>query len=327
MDKYIDRFPDQLLEALTIGASLPDFVFEKPIHNIIISGMGGSGIGGLFVQNYLAPNLPLPITVVNDYNLPATCSSNTLAIFSSYSGNTAETLAAFEQALKTGCTIACVTSGGKLELLAKENALFTVIIPGDMPPRTCLGYSVVAQLTILFKAGLIAENFIDEIKTTVALLVDEKQSIHTIAEQAAAAIKNTIPLIYTDTAINVVGLRLKQQINENAKMFAFNLAIPEMNHNELVAYYNQHKEISVIYLRHEHEHEETARRFSLVDELISEKICCRQTVSATGNSMLANMFYLIHVGDWMSYYLAKINQVDPIKIEMLNWLKTALEKK
>jgi len=327
MDKYIDRFPKQLLEALAIGTNLPDIDCPRPVNNIVIAGMGGSGIGGLLLKDFLKPTLAIPIEVVNDYNLPACCNENTLLICSSYSGNTEETLSAFAQAIVGNCMIACVTSGGKLATLAQQHNFPVVTIPGGMPPRTCLGYSSVAQLFILLRAGVINDTFIKSIEQAAALLTSAKETIHQTAKSVAGLVCNTIPIVYADIAINAAALRLKQQINENAKMLCFNHALPEMNHNELVAYFEKHENLSVIYLRHSAEHPKTANRFKLVEELINDKIGCSATISADGDSFLEHIFYLIHVGDWLSYYLAELHGVDPIKIEMLDWLKIALENK
>ncbi len=327
MDKYIDRFPKQLLEALAIGANLPDIHCPRQVNNIVISGMGGSGIGGLLLKDFLKSTLSIPLEVINDYNLPAICNENTLLICSSYSGNTEETLSAFAQAVDRNCMVACVSSGGRLSDLAHQHHFPVVTVPGGMPPRTCLGYSSVAQLFILYKSGIISNTFIKNIEQAAALLTTAKETIHQTAKSIAVLVKDSIPVVYADTAINTVALRLKQQINENAKMLCYNLALPEMNHNELVAYFEKHENLSVIYLRHPAEHPQTAKRFTLVEELISDKIGCSATIYSDGNSFLENIFYLIHVGDWLSFYLAELNGVDPIKIEMLDWLKTALEKK
>ncbi len=327
MDKYIDRFPQQLLEAVEIGLKVESFSFEREIKHIVVSGMGGSGIGGLLLKDALKHKLAIPFEVSNDYQLPASCNQHTLVICSSYSGNTEETISSLQDALRKGCMIACVTTGGKLHELAKSNNLPVILIPGGMPPRTCLGYSSVAQLFILKHSGLIDEQFIADIKSTAAMLSAQKNEIQLTAKIIADRFQNTIPLIYADISIYAVALRWKQQINENAKMACFANVLPEMNHNELVAFHEADQRIGVIYLRHNHEHPQTAKRFELTSELIQEKICCSTNVAATSASALENMFYLIHVGDWVSLYLSQLKGVDPIKIDMLDWLKTALEKK
>jgi glucose/mannose-6-phosphate isomerase len=327
MDKYIDRFPQQLLEAVEIGLTASDFKLQNPLHHIVISGMGGSGIGGLLIKDLLKQRLKTPIEVINDYTLPLHCGENTLVICSSYSGNTEETLATFDQALRKKCMIACVTTGGKLLEKAVKNNLPHIVIPGGMPPRSCLGYSTVAQLFVLKCAGIINDYFIEEIKDAAHLLINKRDDIQLSAKTLADQLQQSIPIIYGDVAIQAVVLRWKQQINENAKMHCFCHVIPEMNHNELVAYYKKNTAIAAVFIRHPNEYPQTARRFELVKELINDKVSCTVAVSSEGNHAIENMFYLIHLGDWMSFYLSVLKGVDPIKIDMLDWLKTALEKK
>ena len=130
MDKYIDRFPQQLLEAVEIGLTASDFKLQNPLHHIVISGMGGSGIGGLLIKDLLKQRLKIPIEVINDYTLPLHCGENTLVICSSYSGNTEETLATFDQALRKKCMVACVTTGGKLLEKAVKIIYHISLFPG-----------------------------------------------------------------------------------------------------------------------------------------------------------------------------------------------------
>jgi glucose/mannose-6-phosphate isomerase len=185
MDKYIDRFPQQLLEAVEIGLTASDFKLQNPLHHIVISGMGGSGIGGLLIKDLLKQRLKIPIEVINDYTLPLHCGENTLVICSSYSGNTEETLATFDQALRKKCMIACVTTGGKLLEKAVKNNLPHIVIPGGMPPRSCLGYSTVAQLFVLKCAGIINDYFIEEIKDAAHLLINKRDDIQLSAKTLA----------------------------------------------------------------------------------------------------------------------------------------------
>ncbi len=325
MDKYIDRFPEQLIEALAIGEQISEINAERPITNILISGMGGSGIGGAIVQEFVADKLNIPVLIVNDYDLPVFAAENTLFICCSYSGNTEETLSTFHQALEKKCFVVCITTGGKLKELAEINKFPTVIIPGGMPPRTCLGYSLVAQLYVLYKMSLIGDDFITQIKRAADLLLKLEEEIKITAKSTAEKIKDTIPIIYSSTPLQNVGLRLKQQINENAKMHCFANVIPEMNHNELVAYYERNTNLSVIYLRDKSASKQINKRFDLCAELIRPKVLVMEEFYAEGTTHFEKLLYLVHIGDWLSYYLSELNLVDAIKIQSLDWLKTELE--
>jgi len=325
MDKYIDRFPEQLIEALAIGEQIPEIIAETPITNILISGMGGSGIGGAFVQEFVADKLSVPLVIVNDYTIPAYAGENTLLICCSYSGNTEETLSTFHQAVEKKCFVVCITTGGKLKDLAEDNKFPIVIIPGGMPPRTCLGYSLVAQLYVLFKMGFITDDFITQIKRATDLLLKFQSEIKTIAKSTAEKIKDTIPVIYAAAPIQNIALRWKQQINENAKMHCFTNVIPEMNHNELVAYYERNNNLSVIYLRDKNVSKQINKRFDLCAELIRPKVLAIEELYAEGTTHFEKLLYLVHVGDWLSFYLSELKAVDAIKIQSLEWLKTELE--
>lgn len=325
MDKYIDRFPEQLIEALAIGENIAEINAERQIHNIIISGMGGSGIGGAFVQEFVNNELPIPLSIVHDYNIPAYAGENTLLICCSYSGNTEETLSVFEQGLEKKCFIICITTGGKLKEYAEREHLPLVLIPGGMPPRTCVGYSLVAQLSVLHKMGFINSDYITEIKRAADLLLRSGADIRSKAKIIAEKIKDTIPVIYTAAPMQNVGMRLKQQINENAKMFCFANTIPEMNHNELVAFYESNLNISVIYLRDKSASKQINKRFDLCAELIRPKVLLAAEFYAEGTTHFEKVLYLVHLGDWMSYYLSELKSVDAIKIQSLDWLKTELE--
>ncbi|MFI5170902.1 MAG: bifunctional phosphoglucose/phosphomannose isomerase [Chitinophagales bacterium] len=327
MDKYIDRFPEQLLEAVAAGKIFPELKFDHPIKNIVVSGMGGSGIGGAMAKQFTGDLIDIPFETVNDYTLPAYINENTLLICSSYSGNTEETLSAFQHGVAKKCNIVCISTGGKLRTLADSMNIFTATMPGGNPPRTCLGYSFVSLLFILFKTGCISNAFIPELEKAAAKLSGSKTLIQSKTKAIAEKISGTIPLIYSSPKLSAIGTRIKQQLNENSKMHAFANVIPEMNHNELVAFYSADQNISVIYLRDMAEPEQIRKRFIFSKELIQPKVRFVEEIFADGNSYIEKIFYLVHIGDWISFYLSEIKQVDPIKIDALDWLKQELEQK
>lgn len=326
MDKYIDRFPDQLLEAVRIAQATEVFTLPRHPAHIVISGMGGSGIGAVIVRSLVGGSLKVPYAVVNNYAVPQWCNADTLVICSSYSGNTEETLASMEDARKKGCMIACVTTGGAMLQIARDNGYPVVIIPGGMPPRSCLGYSVVGQLCLLHYAGMIDNSWQDAIVRTAHFLRAHTQDLRNSAKEIAKHLQHTIPVIYADGFLSGVAVRWKQQLNENAKMHAFDHVIPEMNHNELVAYDKTDERFSAVFLRSGFEHPRIAQRFSLTEELIRPKTGYTTTVHATGDDRFCQLFSLIHLGDWLSVELAILNGADPIDIAILDWLKAALAK-
>ena len=173
--------------------------------------------------------------------------------------------------------------------------------------------------------GLIEDDFITQIKRAADLLLKLEEEIKITAKSIAEKIKDTIPIIYSSAPMQNIGLRLKQQINENAKMHCFANVIPEMNHNELVAYYERNNNLSVIYLRDKSASEQINKRFDLCAELIQPKVLVMEEFYAEGTTHFEKVLYLVHLGDWLSYYLSELKSVDAIKIHSLDWLKTELE--
>ena len=326
MDKYIQQFPEQLVDALRIVDSTAAFQLPRTPKHVITSGMGGSGIGSAIVRTLISQQLTVPFAFSSDYRLPGWTNSDTLVLCSSYSGNTEETLSAMQFALDRGCMVVCVTSGGKMLEIAKEKNLPVVIIPGGRPPRSSIGYSIIAQLFLLQHCGIIDNSWHASMEKCIAFIHENMPVIREQAESLAVEIDGSIPVIYSDALLAGTAVRWKQQLNENAKIHAFTHVVPEMNHNELVAYYHPDHRINVICLRHAPENPRTAKRFSLMEELIQGKAGSIITVLATGPTLFEQIFGLIHLGDWLSVALAERKGVNPLDIEMLEWLKKALDK-
>ena len=324
MDKYIDRFSVQLREAIRIGSVIPELKWDRQILQVLICGMGGSGIGGALVKEITQADIKVPVLLNRDYDLPAFANENTLVICSSYSGNTEETIANLQQAIERKCMVICITTGGEMERIATSHGIQTVMIPGGMPPRSCLGYSLVVQLYILYKTGCTTDQYIIQLPGAIKLLESSKDKIKSDAAEFGKTLQNTLPLIYTGAEHASIGVRWKQQINENSKMHCFAHEIPEMNHNELVSFHQPNDQLSVVLLRDHHDHQRIHKRFELVKELIAGKAGSVIEIYSEGDSQLERLFYFIHLGDWLSVYLAHANGVDPMKIEILDELKRRL---
>ncbi len=325
MYKYIETFPEQLIDAISIGEQFTCKP-EHDIHHVVVCGMGGSGIGGDLLAEITRSFITIPVVVNKQYELPAFVNENTLVILSSYSGNTEETISAYHQALKKNAQIACITTGGKLLEVARNHILLLIQLPGNMPPRTCVGYSLIAELFVLIKAGLIAGGIINDFHSAIRLIKLQQKEIKLQAEQLALQLGGCIPVIYISTEMRSVAIRWKQQFNENAKIFAVANELPEMNHNELEGYAQKNDKLFVIFLRNTTDHARIKLRFDLTKNAIAQKIAGLAEVSSMGSSFIEQAIYLIHFGDWLSFYAAKNNNIDPIQIDMLDALKTELGK-
>jgi glucose/mannose-6-phosphate isomerase len=327
MDQMVARFPAQLEEALGIAASIQLKKHDAAYRSVFISGLGGSGIGGTFVQELVRQECKLPIVVSKGYHAPRWINKHTLAICSSYSGNTEETLSTFEQLLGTGAKIVCIASGGKLIELAKKHGLDYVQLPGGWSsPRACMGFSIVCQLGVLRAAKLISARPLAQVEAARKLLVKELADIQKKAHKMVSLLGNKMPILYCADHMEAVAIRWRQQINENAKLLCWHHVLPEMNHNELVGWRDQRPDVAVIWLRNRDDFERTSIRTNITKEVVGHYASTNIEVWSKGKSAIEKAFYLVHLGDWLSVYLADARKVDAVEIKVIDFLKGELAK-
>jgi glucose/mannose-6-phosphate isomerase len=327
MDKMIARFPAQLEEAIALAAQVNLQKHTAPLRSVLISGLGGSGIGGNFVQEFARPECKLPIHVTKGYEAPNWVNKHTLAICSSYSGNTEETLSVFEQLRSTGAKIVCIASGGKLIELARQYGYDHVLVPGGWSsPRACMGYSIVAQLSVLRALKLVSGRVFNHLKAAQKLLVKDQEAIKISAKKMADLLGERTPVIYSADHIEPVAIRWRQQINENSKMLCWHHVLPEMNHNELVGWRDNRPDIAVIWLRNRDDFQRTAVRMDISKEITEHFTNTSIAVWSKGKSAVEKSLYLVHLGDWLSFYLAEARGVDPVEIKVIDYLKGELAK-
>ncbi len=327
MNQLIARFPEQLKEALSIGRAATINPHSEALHNIYVAGLGGSGIGADFVNEFVRNECTIPFTIGKGYDIPATVGKNTLAIASSYSGNTEETLSSFEQIKTRGAKVVIISSGGKLIELAKEHGYDYIQVPGNWPsPRACLGFSLVQQLFVLYKLDLISEKTIQSVERSIDLLETEMEAIKADAKQVAERLDKKIPIIYTTDRMESVAVRLRQQINENSKMLCWHHVIPEMNHNELVGWRDHKEDWAVVYLRNADDHKRNAVRIDINKEIISKYADTIIEIYSKGNDLVEKAMYLVHYGDWITWYLSELHGVDSIEVDVIDYLKGELGK-
>jgi glucose/mannose-6-phosphate isomerase len=325
MKKLVENFPDQLTEALRIAAS-SKISTGKNIQNVLITGLGGSGIGGTIVSELANKQSKIPVSVSKDYFIPSFVNENTLVIVSSYSGNTEETVSAMQQAIEKKAQIACITSGGKVKELAEKNNFDLIVIPGGNPPRSCLGYSLVQLLHILDTKQILVFNYKKQIKEAISLITSEKAEIQNEAKQYAEKLNKKIPVIYCLGATEGVAIRFRQQINENSKMLCWHHVIPEMNHNELVGWTEKHEDLAVCVLRTSFDYERNLRRLDINKTVISKFTSTIFEIMGQGSTPLVQALYLIHLTDWLSCYIADIKNIDPVEVKIIDFLKSELGK-
>lgn len=327
MDQLIARFPEQLKEALEIGAQAEIRPHSHDINKVYVAGLGGSGIGANFVAEFVRDEAKIPYLVGKGYHIPAFIDAYTLAIVSSYSGNTEETLSSFHQIAETGAKIVVISSGGKLIELAKEMNLDYIQVPGDWPsPRACLGYSLVQQLFVLKKLGLIGDSTIQQIGTSAAFLEENAEDIKAKGQRLAQQLHRKTAIIYTTDRMEAVAVRFRQQINENSKKLCWHHVIPEMNHNELVGWRDVDDSLAVVYFRNDDDYARNQTRIEINQEIISNYTSHIIDIFSQGDSLVERAMYLVNLGDWASFYLAELRGVDSIEVNVIDHLKGELAK-
>lgn len=326
MKQLIHDFPKHIEEALTIAKAT---VLKNPtnkIDNVIICGMGGSGIGAKIVSNWVYDDIKIPVSLVTDYTLPAFASSNSLVIGSSYSGNTEETISALEIAKSLGAHIVCVCSGGKMEVFCSENDYDCILVPGGNPPRSTLAYSLVQLLHILHSFGLIGSSTIDQMDKSRALLTNNIEEIQTVAKELSSHLYGKVGILYGETIYEGVIVRARQQFNENSKYLCWHHTIPEMNHNELVGWGGGDNRFAPVFFETSDIHPRNKKRFEITSKATEDKCGKVMTILAKGESKVEQSLYLIHIVDWASYYLCEENNQDIIDIKIIDYLKGELSK-
>ncbi len=326
MKQLIADFPIQLQEALIIGQSYRFTTAKKAFSNVVLTGLGGSGIGGSIVQNFVFDKMKIPFIVNKDYSLPAFVNANSLVIVSSYSGNTEETTAALQQALKAKATVICITSGGKIAEVSRKKKLDCILLPAGMPPRACIGYSMTQVLFVLQYFGLIKDNFEKDIKTSIKLIKDDVKDIQKRAKVLAQKLYGKTPVIYTASDFEGVGIRFRQQINENSKMLCWHHAIPEMNHNELVGWRDKDSSKAVVILRNDTDYDRVKLRIDINKKVIKKYTSNISEINSKGKSYWEKVFYFIHLTDWVSVYLADMRKQDATEVKVIDFLKGELAK-
>ncbi|MFI5201949.1 MAG: bifunctional phosphoglucose/phosphomannose isomerase [Candidatus Kapaibacterium sp.] len=328
MAGHIARMGEHIRDAVKIfsDAALPPMESTGPI---IVLGMGGSAIGADLVRSYLSGSF-----IVNrSYDLPKFANPQSLIIATSYSGNTEETLSAFEQAVERKLPILCITTGGTLGRRAKELNLPVISQPPGFQPRAALAYSFVPILLLIEKLGRAGSTDLRVSLEKAAALLDTLAERYgyghlddnNAAFKLAGEIAHRIPVVYAASDFEALTLRWRGQIQENAKHVAFSNVLPEMNHNELEGWAHpidliQH--FSVIFLRSlKDEHERVTKRFVAMKDVFRSKQVDVIELSAEGETRLERMMSLIALADWTSLYLALFAGIDPTAIAAIEMLK------
>lgn len=324
----------QCRHAVEIATTVPVPEGLGAVSSIVVSGLGGSAIGGDLLRSYLEDSIEVPVLVNRQYTLPQYVSDRSFLFVVSYSGNTEETVSAFEIALKRNVPLVCITSGGILAERAAVEKKCVVLVPSGYPPRAALGYLFFAMSTILARVGFgIAEE--SETDETVAMLLKKSEQYHpsvpvdqNVAKQLAARLYGRIPLLYASEMLSPVARRWQTQIDENAETLAHSNIFPELNHNEIMSWkwlHGQKDMFTPVLLRDQADHPHLRKREDISRELLASDGLSPLEVWSEGESKLARLFSLICLGDFVSYYLAILRSIDPTPVARIEYLKARLK--
>lgn len=338
MRKLLVEFPSQCEEAIQLGKEsvIPEELFQK-IEQIVICGLGGSAIGGDVLKALFGHKLEIPILVSRSYTLPQLVNRRTLTFIISYSGNTEETLSAYREAIEREIPLISICSGGKLKELSKKDKIPCLLVPSGMPPRTTLGYLLIPILQILERLRLIAakNQDYDELLKTLNNIRNKYAPEVPLDKNPAKILSEKllgkIPLIYgVEGKTDVVAHRFKTQFNENSKVFAFWDVFPELNHNEIVAWGKEGRvnleQFYPLFIRDAEEGKRIKKRIEVTQSIIRERKIEWEEIWTEGKNPLTRVLSAIYKGDWLSFYLAIIQGVDPTPVKMIDLLKRELGK-
>ena len=332
----LDRVKDlgkQVRDAWELAKSAKIPPAYADVRNITLVGMGGSAIGGDFAASLLADELKIPMSIHRDYGLPAYVGRDSLVIASSYSGNTEESLSAFELAQKRGAKILVLTTGGKISDLARAANYPMVTFSYKAQPRAALGYSLGLVLGCLVKIGFVRDLGSD-IDAALADLAKIEERVHegarsNDAKRMAIELYGRIIFAYGAGVMGVMARRVKGQWNENAKNWSAFDVMSELNHNAVVGFPHPpiaRDALTVLLLRSDRDNPRHKIRFDVTAELLDRAGIAHKTLRFSGQSMLSEVLQMVMFTDYVTFYLALLNGADPSEVKSIDFLKDRLAK-
>ncbi len=332
----IENLPGQLEQAYHQGMGL-ELPAWQGLQKVLIAGMGGSAIGADLLAAYAASLCRLPIVVQRNYSLPAWARGDeTLVVASSHSGNTEETLAAFDQAVQNGCRLMALCTGGELADKARKAGVPLWTFEHHGQPRAAVGYSFGLLLAILSQLHLVPDPGQDLSGAVTAMrkqqdgLEPEIPVAHNLAKRLAGQLEGRWVMVFGADALEPVARRWKTQVNELAKAWAQFEVLPEADHNALAGLKQPKKELAAgmaLFLRGMSNHPRNLARLELTMQAYIQEGVNADFVEAQGESPLAQQWTALQLGDYVAYYLAMLYEVDPTPIPALEGFKKQLKER
>jgi len=324
MFEALRGFPEQAERGLSLSCRIPNGI--QGFKSVLVLGMGGSAIAG----DILACFSTVPVVTVRDYTLPPWVNSETLLLAISYSGETEETLSAFREGLKRTKRAVALSTGGALAAMCEEEGIPWVPVPPGLQPRAALGFLLFPLLACFSRFGMLKG---DPKGALLGLRALREMCVSTDvgnpAKRFAQELHGKVPIIYGAGNTGPVAYRWKTQVNENAKQPAYWAELPELCHNEIVGYELFSKvfpEGVFVFLRTPSDHPRVAKRVEILKEVLSRRGLTFYEVWAEGEDPLSQALWLLYFGDWVSFYLALLNGVDPTPVVPIQELKRRLKE-
>jgi glucose/mannose-6-phosphate isomerase len=332
----INELPDQLLAAWEMGLTLPIPAQVQGLRQVVIAGMGGSAIGADLLGAYAAKNCPVPLSVVRNYDLPAWVNGpETLLIASSHSGNTEETLSAFQQAKSRGCRTMALTTGGRLAELGQEEGSFTWKFAHSGQSWAATGFTFSMLLAVLHRLGLMPDPQADLLETVAAMhrqqetLLPEVPAALNPAKRMAGQLVGRWVVVFAAEDLFPVARHWKGQISTLAKAWSQFEALPEADHNSLAGLnHPEHalEQMIALFLTAPSNHSRNQVRLDLTRRMFMLQGINTDFIRAKGTNPMAHLWTLLHMGDYIAYYLAIANGEDPTPVDALAMLKQELDE-
>jgi glucose/mannose-6-phosphate isomerase len=332
LERIVD-LPQQLRDAWVnvSGFDMPEEYSQ--VKQVMVLGMGGSAIGADLLRTLVADESPIPVFVNREYHLPDFVGPDTLVIASSYSGNTEETLSAFDDALGCRSKILAVTTGGKLADRCTELGIPLLRFSYAAQPRAALGHSLIPLLGIMQKLGFVAGKA-DQVEGAARALEELSLELgpgipkdNNPAKSLACDLFDRLPIVYGSGILAEVARRWKGQFNENAKAWSYFEVLPELNHNATVGYENPAQlasKLLVIFLESTLYHPRVLLRAEITRRILDQRDVTYRVVNSRGDTALSHMMTGVYFGDYVSFYLAMLYGVDPSPVKVIDYLKSQL---
>lgn len=312
---------------------LPAVAFKgSQVDNVVLAGMGGSALAANLFVSWTSPGLPFVIN--RQYEVPGFVGDKTLFIASSHSGNTEEVLSALDLAKDRGAHIVVMASGGELIKRAEPADWPILKIPTGLQPRMSVFYGIKALAVLFEKLGLMRDlsaqldKTADYLEQAVQAWLPEVATSQNPAKELAEELAGKTPIVYAGPRLSSAAYKWKISFNETSKNLAWNNQWSEFNHNEFVGWTSHptDKPFQPIELKSSFEHERILRRFDISNRLLSGRMPHPIEIEAEGNTLIEQILWTVLYGDFVSIYLALLNNVDPTPVDLIEKLKKELNK-